>query len=226
MATTEPLATTATAAAAVPTGDAHPPDTNPSLDGTGDREREGEGEGERDRGDAAASRQRTDLFLLFVAPATRPTWRPIAIAFLRSSVPSVVRSFHFSPAKNVGRELISHLSGTMSFVGKERMLAEIGHAVIMRGAFSCVGGAVSSIYFITGRNLARRAPERTPGAFPHNHYSVLRFVTIIALGGASTSAHPPSVPPPFLSFIGHRTGRQSPRGSLLLGRGSQSSGSR
>ena len=37
----EPLATTATAraTAAVPTGDAHPPDTNPSLDPTGPADR-------------------------------------------------------------------------------------------------------------------------------------------------------------------------------------------
>ena len=46
----KPLATTATAAAAaVPTGDAHPPDTNPSLDGTGEREREREREREGER---------------------------------------------------------------------------------------------------------------------------------------------------------------------------------
>ena len=121
----------------------------------------------------AASRQRTDLFLLFVAPATRPTWRPIAIAFVRPFLRSF-DPFTFPPQKTlVGWELISHLSGTMSFVGKERMLAEIGHAVIMRGALSCVGGAVSSIYFNTGRNLAAPQNERQELFRTTTHSSVL-----------------------------------------------------
>ena len=72
------------------------------------------------------------------------------------------------------------------------MLAEIGHAVIMRGAFSCVGGAVSSIYFITGRKLAAPQNERqelfrtTSPPFCY-HYCIRRG---LGLGPSSLSASP------------------------------------